>query len=133
MDRRPKDKAVSTLRLENEIIPSVIIERQNISDQVVLVLSGRMDADSAPLFDHECNACLAEGLKVLVADLGALTYVSSMGLRSFVAIAKTLRDKGGELRLCRLQGLVKQVFEITGLIRSFPVYESLDAAVIGGQ
>jgi anti-anti-sigma factor len=92
-----------------------------------------MDAESAPQFDEQCNICIAEGLEVLVADLGELTYVSSMGLRSFVAAAKALREKGGELRLCRLRGLVKQVFEITGLIRSFSVYESPDAAVLGGQ
>jgi anti-anti-sigma factor len=55
-----------------------------------------------------------------------------MGLRSFVSVGKTLQSKGGALRLCRLSGLVKQVFEITGLIRTFPVYESVDSAVIGG-
>jgi len=29
-----------------------------------------------------------------------------MGLRSFVSVGKTLRDKGGALRICRLHGLV---------------------------
>jgi anti-anti-sigma regulatory factor len=43
-----------------------------------------------------------------------------------------LRDKGGALRICRLNGLVKQVFEITGLLGSFPVYDSVDAALVGG-
>lgn len=110
----------------------MLIERRSISNQTVLILSGRMDAESAPQFDHECSALVTEGLTVIIVDLGGLTYVSSMGLRSFVALAKTLQIKKGELRLCRLQGLVKQVFEITGLIHSFPVYESLDAAIIGG-
>lgn len=91
-----------------------------------------MDAESAPQFDQECSALVTEGLTVFVVDLGDLTYVSSMGLRSFVALAKTLQSRKGELRICRLRGLVKQVFEITGLITSFPVYESLDAAIIGG-
>jgi anti-anti-sigma factor len=62
--------------------------------------------------------------------LGELTYFSSMGLRSFVALGKTLQGKGGALRLCRLNGLVKQVFEITGLSQVFPVYESVEAALI---
>jgi anti-anti-sigma factor len=91
-----------------------------------------MDAENAPQFEQECNACIAEGAESLIVDAGELTYVSSMGLRCFVALAKTLKSKGGELRVCRLQGLVKQVFEITGLSRSFPVYESLESAVIGG-
>ena len=57
----------------------------------------------------------------MVIDLGELSYVSSMGLRSFLSIAKALQDKGGALRICRLTGLVKQVFEITGLNRVLPV------------
>lgn len=99
----------------------------------MLVLAGRMDAENAPQFEQECNAVVAEGSTSMVVDVGDLAYVSSMGLRSFIALAKTLQAKGGELRICRLQGLVKQVFEITGLIRSFPVFESLDSALIGGQ
>jgi len=63
---------------------------------------------------------------------GELIYVSSMGLRSFISVAKVLRDKGGALRICRLNGLVKQVFEITGLLDTFPVYESVEAALIAG-
>jgi anti-sigma B factor antagonist len=108
------------------------IARRQVSDQVVILVSGRMDAENAPQFEQQCRACIADGLTGLVVDLGELTYVSSMGLRSFIAVGKTLQDKGGALRLCRLSGLVKQVFEITGLLRSFPVYESVEAALIGG-
>jgi anti-anti-sigma factor len=91
-----------------------------------------MDAENAPQFEDQWRACIAEGPTAVVVDLGGLAYVSSMGLRSFVALAKTLHDKGGALRICRLNGLVKQVFEITGLSRTFSVYESVEAALIGG-
>jgi anti-anti-sigma factor len=110
----------------------VTIERTQVSDQAVLLVSGRMDADNAPQFEAKCNACISDGLTILIVDLADLAYISSMGLRSFVSVGKTLQSKGGALRLCRLSGLVKQVFEITGLIRTFPVYESVDSAVIGG-
>jgi anti-anti-sigma factor len=110
----------------------VTIERRQVSDQVVFLVSGRMDAENAPQFEDQCRACIAEGLTGVVVDLGELTYVSSMGLRSFLSLAKTLQDKGAALRICRLNGLVKQVFEITGLSRTFPVYESVEAALIGG-
>ncbi len=108
------------------------IERKQVADQVIVLVSGRMDAENAPQFEQQCRACIAEGFTGLVVDLGGLTYVSSMGLRSFISIAKMLQDKGGALRLCRLSGLVKQVFEITGLLGSFPVYESVEAALVRG-
>ncbi len=108
------------------------VERKEISDQVVFLVSGRMDAENAPQFEENCKACIAEGLTSLIVDLGELAYVSSMGLRSFISIGKTLQGKGGALRLCRLNGLVKQVFQITGLIQIFPVYETVESALIGG-
>jgi anti-anti-sigma factor len=110
----------------------VTIERKQVADQVVFLVSGRMDAENASQFEQQCRAAIAEGSSGLVVDLGELTYVSSMGLRSFVAIGKALKDKGGALRICGLHGLVKQVFEITGLLDNFPVYESVDAALLRG-
>ena len=108
------------------------IEQKQVAGQVVLLVSGRMDAESAPDFEKTCRTSIAEGHTGLVVDLGELTYVSSMGLRSFIAIAKTLQEKQGALRICRLKGLVKQVFEITGLLDMFRTYDSVEAALIGG-
>ena len=108
------------------------IERRQIANQVLLLVSGRMDAETAPQFEEKCKACISEGITNLVVDLGELAYISSMGLRSFVFVAKTLKGKGGALRICRLTGLVKQVFEITGLIQTFEVYESVESALTGG-
>ena len=106
------------------------IERMRVSDRIVLVVSGRMDAENAPQFEQKCAECLAEGHTSLVTDLGALTYISSMGLRSFLSVAKMLQSKGGTLRICCMKGLVKQVFEITGLLPVFSVYESVESAVL---
>jgi anti-anti-sigma factor len=106
------------------------IERNQVSGHVILIVSGRMDAENVPRFESICDDCIAQGHTSLVADLGELVYVSSMGLRCFLSIAKMLQSKGGGLRLCSLKGLVKQVFEITGLMQALPVYDSVESAVI---
>lgn len=109
----------------------VTIERTQVGRQVVLHVRGRMDAENAVLFERQCESCISEGITNLVIDLGDLNYVSSMGLRSFVAIAQKLRDKGGDFRICRLTGLVRQVFEITRLNQVLPLHESLESALVG--
>jgi anti-anti-sigma factor len=108
------------------------IEIAQVHDHVVLTVSGRMDAENASQFEEKCKVCIADGHTSLVADLGGLTYVSSMGLRSFLAVAKTLQSKGGALRLCCLKGLVKQVFEITGLTQILSIHESIESAIPRG-
>jgi anti-anti-sigma factor len=106
------------------------IERTEFSGHVVLTVSGRMDAENADQFQEKCQDCIAEGRTSLVVDLGGLAYISSMGLRSFLSVGKALQGKGGALRLCCLKGLVKQVFEITGLMQAFLVYETVESAVL---
>jgi anti-anti-sigma factor len=91
-----------------------------------------MEAENAVQFERQCESCISDGFTSLVVDLGDLAYVSSMGLRSFVAVAKKLKDKGGELRICHLTGLVRQVFEITRLNHIFPPHDSVESALLGG-
>ncbi|MBV8819685.1 MAG: STAS domain-containing protein [Acidobacteriaceae bacterium] len=105
------------------------IEKLQVSNHVVLKISGRMDAEHASQFEDACEHCIAQGQTHLIADLGSLAYISSIGLRSFISIAKKLQSKGGSLRICCMMGLVKQVFDITGLAQVFSVYDSVDSAV----
>lgn len=107
------------------------IERTQVDGKVVLHVAGRMDAENAVLFERECELCIAEGTSSLVVDLADLKYVSSMGLRSFVVIGQKLRENGGDFRICRLTGLVRQVFEITRLNLILPLHDSLESALLG--
>jgi anti-sigma B factor antagonist len=91
-----------------------------------------MDAENAGAFESQCESCISEGFTSLVIDLGGLTYVSSMGLGAIVNVAKQLRDKGGEVRICCLTGLVRQLFEITRLNHVFPPHDSVESALMEG-
>lgn len=91
-----------------------------------------MDAENTPAFEAECESCIAEGFKKLILDLGGLTYASSMGLGAIVRVAKRVRDGGGEVHICCLNGLVRQLFEITRLNHVFPPYDSVESALLEG-
>jgi anti-sigma B factor antagonist len=110
----------------------VNIERTQVGDKVVLHVAGRMDADTAVQFDRQCESCISEGVTNLIVDLGDLRYISSIGLRSFVFFSQKLKEKGGELRICRLTGLVQQVFEITTLNRVLLLHDSVESALMEG-
>ena len=110
-------------------ISIVTIESTQVGTRVVLKLIGRMDAVSAQDFETACAPHIAAAAKPLVLDLSDLVYVSSLGLRSFITVGKALKDQGGELRLCRMSGFVRQLFEITRLITVFPEYDTIEGAV----
>ncbi len=106
------------------------IERTQVGTKVVLKVAGRMDAESSVQLEQQCESCISEGVTSLILDLGDLRYISSMGLRSFVVIAKKLRDKGGALRVCRSTGLVQQVFEITRLNQVLNLHDTVESAIL---
>ena len=105
------------------------IEATQLEKAVVLKVSGRMDAENANEFDKACDVWISRGAKHLIADLADLQYVSSMGLRSFLAAAQKLKSVSGSLILCGLKGLPRQVFEMTRLDSLFPMYETAQQAL----
>jgi anti-sigma B factor antagonist len=105
------------------------IEPTQLEKAVVLKVTGRMDAENAHEFEEACDRWISQGTRHLIAELDGLQYVSSMGLRSFLAVAQKLQSKSGSLSLAGLTGLPRQVFEMTRLIGVFPVYESTQQAI----
>jgi len=105
------------------------IEPTELEKAVLLKVTGRMDAENAHEFEEACDRWITQGARHLIAELAGLQYVSSMGLRSFLSVAQKLQGKSGSLILCGLQGLPRQVFEMTRLIGVFPVYESAEQAL----
>lgn len=105
------------------------IESTQLEKAVLVKVAGRLDAGNTSQFQSECDAWIAKGATRIVVELSNLQYVSSMGLSSFLAVAKALQPKSGTLVLCGLQGLPRQVFEMTRLIGLFPVFDTKEAAL----
>jgi anti-sigma B factor antagonist len=95
----------------------------------VVQLSGRLDAESAPAFESECARQFRDGATHIVVDMTELQYVSSMGIRSFLTIAKQAKGKKGAVLLCGLKGFAKEVFDLTNLTAQFQVFDSSEAAL----
>ncbi len=105
------------------------IEPTELEKAVLIKVTGRMDAENSHEFEQACDVWITQGKKHLIADLQDLQYVSSMGLRCFLAVAQKLQSSSGSLILCGLHGLPRQVFEMTRLIGLFPVFETSQEAV----
>jgi len=94
--------------------------------RILLSVSGRLDAMTAPDFEKACMGLLKEGNTNVVADLSNLEYISSAGLRSFLFAAKKLKATGGDLRFCGLSGMVKEVFKVSGFQTMFTIAENFE-------
>ena len=96
---------------------------------LVVLVTGRMDAVSAPEFDKQVEEQIDKGETSFALDLSGLDYVSSAGLRSMLILAKKLKSKEGGLVLCGLREMVTDVFEVSGFTTIFEIYDSLEEAM----
>lgn len=104
------------------------IDAKKEGQAVIIALTGRMDAVSAPQFDKTVDDFIEKGETSILIDFKTLEYISSAGLQSILALAKRLELTNGTVLLSDLNGAVKEVFEISGFSSIFPIYDNLDAA-----
>ena len=101
------------------------------NDAAVLVIEGRLDAKTVPDAQTHFIQTIDGGERKVVIDLARVDYVSSAGLRVLLIAAKRLKAAGGELRICNLNALVAEVFELSGFSTIFAVFGSESEALDG--
>jgi anti-anti-sigma factor len=57
-----------------------------------------------------------------------MNYASSAGLRSFLTLAKHAHSNNRIVSLCGMYEEVAEIFEISGLLGLFAVYDTVEAA-----
>lgn len=95
---------------------------------VILTPQGRLDAATVRPFEAEWKKHLASGHARLVVDLTETRSISSSGLRTLLAAAKSAKRSGGAVKLCGLNPRLKEVFEMAGFDRVFEIYPTRDQA-----
>lgn len=96
---------------------------------VVVAPAGQLDSRAAPEFEREVLKAVGKSKRELLFDLSALDYVASAGLRVVIMIGKRLQADGGALALCGLNASVRQVFDVAGFSRLFPIYADRTGAL----
>lgn len=91
---------------------------------MVVSVSGRIDAITAPDFENHLDKLITGGDKLLLINLSDLNYISSAGLRSILSSAKKLKALSGEIVFTGLQGPVEEVFQISGFQSIFKIFPS---------
>ena len=105
------------------------IELQKVDKAIVAAVHGRVDTISAQAFEKDLAETLAGEETLLVLDLAGLEYISSAGLRVILSAAKTLKAKGGEIRLAAASGSVKKVFQVSGFFAMFKGFDTRSEAL----
>lgn len=95
----------------------------------IFSLSGRLDSNSAPIFETELQSFLASPGSHLVFDFNDLDYISSAGLRIILNTAKAYKNGPFHFSTCAMQDHVLEVFEISGFDTFITIHNSINQAL----
>ena len=96
----------------------LIIENGN---PVIVNLQGRLDTASAAEVAPDFQALAEQAANHIILDCSQLDYISSSGLRLFLALRKESAAKGGKLQVRAINADIRQVFMMTGFISLFEI------------
>ena len=99
------------------------------NDVVIVKLLGNLDTSAAPEAEERINYWLEKNSKKIVINLQEDKYVSSAGLRVFLATAKKMTAAGGAVKFCSPNDVVKEILDSSGFTTILDVKESLEEAM----
>ena len=90
------------------------IEKKINGEALTLIVSGRLDTQTASELEKELDSVLAD-IKELTFDFANLEYVSSAGLRVILKAQKAMNTQGS-MKLTGVNDSIMEVFDITGFL-----------------
>ena len=97
------------------------IKKNQSGDSLVVEITGRLDAATAPQLEKELNSSL-EGIKILTLDFKQLEYIASAGLRVLLVAQKRM-NKQGKMTIKNVSNEIKEVLDMTGFINFLNIEE----------
>src|SRR5258706_10754306 len=115
-----------------------ITQKSNAAGQneVTLALDGNLDNSTVASLEANLTPTLGARPALLIFELAALKFVTSVGMRLFFIAMKQQKQHGGHVSFVNLQPQIKEVFAIMGNIPDMRIFRDqaeLDAYLLGRQ
>src|SRR5579871_3361469 len=103
--------------------------REAPGDCYVVDLSGEIDVYTSPKVKDAIGDLIDRGVYHLIINLEKVRYIDSTGLGVLIGGLKRVREHGGSVNLVCTNPQIKKIFDITGLVKIFGIFETEDAAM----
>lgn len=108
---------------------SIDIKSQHNGDALVFKLRGSLDLATAPSVRAALLEAADEGKHEIIVDLTQLEFLDSTGLGALIGAYRRAVEHAGRVALVVSDGPIARLLNITGLMRVFAVYHTVDAAL----
>jgi anti-sigma B factor antagonist len=95
----------------------------------VVELTGEIDVYTSPKVKDAVGDLIDRGVYHLVINLENVRYIDSTGLGVLIGGLKRVREHGGTVNLVCSNPQIRKIFDITGLVKIFGIFDNEDAAL----
>ncbi len=110
---------------------SINITTEHHGETVIFKLTGSLDIATSPSVRAVLLEETEKGKHDVIVDLSLLEFLDSTGLGALIGAQRRALEQQSEVRLVVSDGPIARLLHITGLVRVFGVYPSLEAALAG--
>jgi anti-anti-sigma factor len=77
------------------------------------------------------RTCLEQGARKIIINLEKVSYLDSSGVGELVGCYTSIKNKGGELRICGMNARIFNLIKMTSLHSVFEVKDTEEEALAG--
>ncbi|MBN1350593.1 STAS domain-containing protein [candidate division KSB1 bacterium] len=92
-------------------------------------ISGVLNAQTVGDLKSHIERLLKEPVKLVVLNLEELQEIDSSGIGAIVSLLKRMRMNKNDVRIYKLQGTVRKLFELLRIDKSMEIFDDLEAAI----
>ncbi len=96
---------------------------------LIVALTGRLDGFGAGRLSEGIAGALQDDDRAVVLDCSGMTYLSSGGIRVFIALRKQMKERSGSVALAGVGDYPQKVLEMAGVHTILKMYPTLQEAV----
>lgn len=100
--------------------------KKSIGDIEIIYLNGFLDAHTAGELEKAIEQSINEQKYKLLINFENLEYISSAGLGVFMSFIEEIRDKGGDIKMTRMNDKVFSIFDLLGFPMLFDIHKDED-------
>ncbi len=105
------------------------VRNKRMNDVEILSLFGVINAENISVFHEHIERVLDDDVQLVILDLEKLEEIDSTGIGGIISLLKRMRLKNGDVRIVKIRGAVKKLFELLRIDRGIDIFESIDEAI----
>ena len=95
----------------------------------IVTLGGQADVYTSPEMSKILEAYISRGQANILLNLEELEYLDSSTLAALLRAQKKAKNLGGDVKLLKLEGEPRKVFEVSGFLNIFDTFSGRDEAL----